>query len=815
MIKIHKIEVENIRSLGRAVFSPLTDGGMTAVNGPNGAGKSSLLCALLWAVYGVTPDGVPQSAMRRQGSEGQTCRVVAEFEHEGQIVTVERGLKGRNDSPYLIISVNGVEQAKGSIRAGTAWLVSLLGGLDAEGFMTAFVIRQKELDGLVKAKPAERRKLIERLAGIDRMSTAIKSAREEETEVKRRIEVLPGDPEALAEAKAALEEAQQNAIDLWETYEAAVEAETAAQQTFTAAEQAAVAMQARVDAHAEAKQRLSEANHTVALTKQRLDAAERDLGAVTAQAQGGTDAEVAAAQAAFDAATAAVQANRQAREGADRAVETARQDSARAAQAKERAQRARAVATQARDAAETAATKASGFPADLPAQVTKAEQDLAEATEKVGSLRGEYGRLGNSIAAMEATTDGDSCCPTCSTALRDPSLVLASLREAQTRVQAQGKATGAQVSELEARVQTLRAQVTAATAAQTEARHLSEQAKTAENAATDAERDAGEADAAAVISQQAAEDAKAQALSAAQQTATLTAALETAQAALRAAQVAAAAAARIPQATADRDAAWQASADAITAQVEAENAELAARAGLSEKDTIFEAFRTAQTALAAAERDKVAAHGNFRVSEEQVKAAEKARDTEDMKLRARAEAYAELERKTAVREALDFFRKDRIASLAPELSEIATDQIARMTDGKYVAVELDEEFTPVLTDDKGRMRPVTWLSGGEESAVALALRLAIGEVIAGQQGGLLWMDEPQTAMDAQRRPAMMSVVRDLPGRQVVIISHVTEATDMVDLVLEVVPDDEHGSTVVVTGTTEGTEDLDALDTIDA
>ena len=39
-----------------------------------------------------------------------------------------------------------------------------------------------------------------------------------------------------------------------------------------------------------------------------------------------------------------------------------------------------------------------------------------------------------------------------------------------------------------------------------------------------------------------------------------------------------------------------------------------------------------------------------------------------------------LEQKTAVREALDFFRKDRIASLAPELSEIATDQIAKMTD---------------------------------------------------------------------------------------------------------------------------------------
>ena len=221
-----------------------------------------------------------------------------------------------------------------------------------------------------------------------------------------------------------------------------------------------------------------------------------------------------------------------------------------------------------------------------------------------------------------------------------------------------------------------------------------------------------------------------------------------------------------------------------------------------EKNTARTAFLTAQDAArtsALAARDAEADH---RVAQEQVVSAERHRDAEDAKVRARAEALADYELKSAVVSALDAFRKERIAAIAPELSEAATDLIPRMTDGKFVAIELDEEFTPRITDDQGQERPVAWLSGGEESAVALALRLALGEIIAGSEGGLLWMDEPQTAMDAARRPAMMSVVRSIPGRQVVIISHVSEATDMADLVFEVIPDTENGSTVeatVITG----------------
>ena len=218
MITLESLEAVNIRSLGSAFMQPLPSG-VTALNGPRGVGKSSLLITLLWVLYGVTPDGVTVQALRRQGTTGPVKGVVTLL-HDGQRLVVERGLKGRNDTPYVQISVDGVLQSVNKVRVANAWIAQRFGGLDAQGFTAAFVTRQKELDTLVKATAGERRRLIERLAGIDRMSAAVKAAREEETTVRRTLEVLPGSPEALKTAGQALEAAQQAAGAAWERYEA-------------------------------------------------------------------------------------------------------------------------------------------------------------------------------------------------------------------------------------------------------------------------------------------------------------------------------------------------------------------------------------------------------------------------------------------------------------------------------------------------------------------------------------------------------------------------------------------------------------------
>jgi exonuclease SbcC len=212
-------------------------------------------------------------------------------------------------------------------------------------------------------------------------------------------------------------------------------------------------------------------------------------------------------------------------------------------------------------------------------------------------------------------------------------------------------------------------------------------------------------------------------------------------------------------------------------------------------DTLEGASKAAQAAAATATEQAQDARTRLTLAQRDVVDAQAAHARAVAAAATRKKALADVEKTSAVASAMEEFRRDRLSRLAPELSEVASDFVARMTEGRYTAVELDEEFTPVLTDASGDQRPVAWLSGGEESAVALALRIAIGEVLAGQRGGLLILDEVLTAQDTSRRQATMAAIRVLP-RQVITINHVSEASDMVDLVAEVVDDGEGASTVV-------------------
>jgi exonuclease SbcC len=444
--------------------------------------------------------------------------------------------------------------------------------------------------------------------------------------------------------------------------------------------------------------------------------------------------------------------------------------------------------------------------------ICAAEQQVDDLAGTVGALRGEYDRLAGSIKALSSTTA--PCCPTCSATLSDPAALLATLRTAQSRAVEAGTQAKADADAATERLRTLRATAEQQARAVSDAEHAATSAEQAESHAAAAATDAALAHDQAEIAGRAHHLARQAAQTATAQASEDDERVRQTARALRQAETAAEAAAAVPAArTAAETAGRDAEAAAETTQ-QATAAEQALRVPEPQQEQARTALAAAQHALQQAQQHAGQADGDFRVAEQQVTVAERHRDQADARLRLRAQTVAEYEQAVAVREALDEFRKDRIARLAPELSEVATDFVARMTDGKYTAVELDEEFTPVLTDATGRQRPAAWLSGGEESAVALALRVAIGELIAGQRGGVLFLDEVLTAQDAMRRPAMMAAIRDLPGRQVITINHASEATDMVDLVLDVVPDDTDGSTIVP-GSAYDVIDEASLDIVDA
>ena len=55
-----------------------------------------------------------------------------------------------------------------------------------------------------------------------------------------------------------------------------------------------------------------------------------------------------------------------------------------------------------------------------------------------------------------------------------------------------------------------------------------------------------------------------------------------------------------------------------------------------------------------------------------------------------------------------------------------------------------------------------------------------------------------TAQDADRRTAMLSTVRSLPYKQIIMVSHTSDAGDIADMTVTVKADMEEGSVMEVT-----------------
>lgn len=127
------------------------------------------------------------------------------------------------------------------------------------------------------------------------------------------------------------------------------------------------------------------------------------------------------------------------------------------------------------------------------------------------------------------------------------------------------------------------------------------------------------------------------------------------------------------------------------------------------------------------------------------------------------------------------------SALRPDLETRGGELLERMTAGRYRRLRLGSDFEPTLVDEETD-RPV--LSGGEEDVVALALRLALAELVQDRQGHsltLLMLDEAFGALDTERRQSLIDVLTGLRDRyeQVIVVTHIEDVAQVADRVLRV------------------------------
>ena len=230
----------------------------------------------------------------------------------------------------------------------------------------------------------------------------------------------------------------------------------------------------------------------------------------------------------------------------------------------------------------------------------------------------------------------------------------------------------------------------------------------------------------------------------------------------------------------------------LAAAVAAERfSEVTFAAARERHDQAARALREAELAVAETRGELVAAEAGIHEVERRERE-RAARERQIAELRAEERLHHELDK------AFSDLRGDLNAAMRPEIAELASGFLADLTDGRYEALDLNEDYLITVLDD-GLPKPV--LSGGEEDVANLVLRLAISQMIAeraGQPLSLLVLDEIFGSLDDSRRQHVVSLLRRLGDRfpQVILITHIEQVREGLDRVIRVEYDATQGTSVV-------------------
>ena len=139
------------------------------------------------------------------------------------------------------------------------------------------------------------------------------------------------------------------------------------------------------------------------------------------------------------------------------------------------------------------------------------------------------------------------------------------------------------------------------------------------------------------------------------------------------------------------------------------------------------------------------------------------------------------------------YSKDGIQKLirakAKPILEKATRDLFERFNLAYSDVRIDDNYNISVIGSSGE-QDIDQISGGERVALAIALRLAIAQVLSGRIETVI-MDEPTTHLDEERRKELVNILNSFfreGGRiipQMLIITHHSEIEEVADVVYSV------------------------------
>jgi exonuclease SbcC len=135
---------------------------------------------------------------------------------------------------------------------------------------------------------------------------------------------------------------------------------------------------------------------------------------------------------------------------------------------------------------------------------------------------------------------------------------------------------------------------------------------------------------------------------------------------------------------------------------------------------------------------------------------------------------------------LSFIEKNVMVRLKAEFSELFAKWFSMLVSDVF-EVRLDDNFTPIIEQQDYEI-DYAYLSGGERTAVALAYRLSLNQVVNSllsriKTKDLVILDEPTDGFSEQQLDKMRDVLIQLDVKQLVIVSHEQKIEGFVDNVI--------------------------------
>lgn len=737
---LKKVELWNIKSHEHFLFEPDLKG-ITSVSGVNGAGKSTIVDSFAWTLFGTKANNIKNKMLIREGVDAKTEVVQSEVE-----VTIDKidylirrriisAGGGTECNIYGRTDINGEYNhlAGPAVKSAETFVRQVL-KMDEKGFLTAILIQQKQVDEIVLASPRERGQVIEKLTGIQSITNGINMAREEARTYQKSASVIT--VEDVDSLKTVIQEEVDNGKLLKQEIES-LEAELKTEKEVIIAERSIYSTAE------EGNIQNKDLNQKIELNKERvkmLNSESKTLMEVIGDYK---------------------------KENKTTVVEDIKELEKSLDKANKELSTVESSLNFDKNKVSKNADRIAKLEKGLTISIDESKQKIAEVDESIATsnktiedakseAQGIKGQAVQVTKSLETLNGEDTECPVCKTHIDDPEELKKEIQSELNTFKVRLEELKGIVSDEKKSLDTLNKERNKLSKVEVLYNELDELTK--ENQ----ELEAGLSDKEDKVNDL---SAKAKLINVHYKEALLVAA----------------------------------KADEINrAKVRIEEINTSLKTIKDETKTMKESLKqmssvgdrelaSMRNALGEKEKAWNTKHLDFNSKNERLKFLRSR--VEDLKKQYSSAKVAKdkyeylissMKEATVASSLLSEFKEERIKYSIPALEMYASTVLSKFTEGKFIKLNLDSKFQTFVTTEKGQVRPITQLSGGELSAAAIALRIGISMLLNEGESNVLIMDEILVSMDENRARHIIETISTMINCQVIFIAHNADIQEVAD-----------------------------------